>query len=355
MQPYQPNQPSLLSPTLSQAIQAARSWVAENAADKPGYLGAYIGGSAPTLLPEDRLPAGSDTDVYLVTSDPTPPPKPGKLIHQGVLLEISFVSWQQLFPPERSLSNYHLANSLRYCCTIDDPEGRLAPLQQQVANQFSSLVFLAARRDQAIERVYSGLTGIRYDRSLPDLVLSWLFPMGITTHAILTAAQKNPTVRLRYLRAREVMQANGMEQAYQQMLSFPGLDLITPELAGQLLDRLEPLYDLAARIGHTPLPYSTDISPLSRFTAIQASRTLIAEGAHREITFWTLTTYARAMKVLLTDAPDGYRQYLPCFEQALQSVGRLEQPAVQQAVADALAFLPRLRQLTDRLINLPAE
>lgn len=172
MQPYQPNQPSLLSPTLSQAIQAARSWVAENAADKPGCLGAYIGGSAPTLSPEDRL---------------------------------------------------------------------------------------------------------------------------------------------------------------------------------------EPLYDLAARIGHTPLPYSTDISPLSRFTAIQASRTLIAEGAHREITFWTLTTYARAMKVLLTDAPDGYRQYLPCFEQALQSVGRLEQPAVQQAVTDALAFLPRLRQLTDRLINLPAE
>ena len=79
MQPYQPNQPSLLSPTLSQAIQAARSWVAENAADKPGYLGAYIGGSAPTLSPEDRLPAGSDTDVYLVTSDPTPPPKPSSL------------------------------------------------------------------------------------------------------------------------------------------------------------------------------------------------------------------------------------------------------------------------------------
>ena len=55
MQPYQPNQPSLLSPTLSQAIQAARSWVEENAADKPGCLGAYIGGSAPTLSPEDRL------------------------------------------------------------------------------------------------------------------------------------------------------------------------------------------------------------------------------------------------------------------------------------------------------------
>ena len=77
MQPYQPNQPSLLSPTLSQAIQAARSWVAENAADKPGYLGAYIGGSAPTLSPEDRLEPLYDLAARIGhTPSPTPPTSP---------------------------------------------------------------------------------------------------------------------------------------------------------------------------------------------------------------------------------------------------------------------------------------
>ncbi len=336
--------------TAAQAIKAAHEWISENKSAIPGYTGAYIGGSTAQLHPEDTVKNGSDTDVYIVT-DRQPPQKPGKLVYHGVLLEISYIERQDIFPAQKALCNYYLAYSLRCCRTIEDDTGALTRLQKETADLFSRPEYLHARRDHALERVRSGLEGFRREQPLPDMVLGWLFPMGITTHAVLTAAQKNPTVRLRYLRAKEVLLENGMENEYERLLTFPGFSDLTPEQASLLLDRLEPMYDRAAEVGRAHFVYSSDISPQSRFTAIDVSRQLISQGAHREIAFWILATYARVMKILLTDAPSEYRRYLPYFEQALSTIHRLQPDCLHRAIADTLDYLPQLTRLTDRLME----
>lgn len=342
--------PTPHSITAAQAIHAAREWIAENKSTIPGYTGAYIGGSTAQLRLEEAVGNGSDTDVYIVTTH-CPPQKPGKLVYHGVLLEISYIEWQDIFPVKKALCNYYLAYSLRCCRTIEDDTGALTRLQKEVADLFSRPEYLRARRNHALERVRSGLENLRWDQPLPDIVLGWLFPMGITTHAVLTAAQKNPTVRLRYLRAKEVLVDYGMENEYERLLTFPGFSGISSTQAYHLLDQLEPMYDLAADVGRTHFVYSSDISPQSRFTAIDVSSQLIGQGAHREIAFWILATYARVMKILLTDAPSEYQRYLPYFEQALSTVHRLQPDCLRQAVTDTLDYLPQLTRLTDRLMK----
>lgn len=328
------------------ALHLAGEWIQAHEARRSDFIGAYAGGSAAALGDGDELPAGSDLDVFAVLSDP-PPMKPGKFEYSGLLLEISYVAENQIFPAERALSDYHLAHSLHLQRTLADPEGRLGALQRTVAENFARSEWLLRRRDHALSRVQSGLSSSNPAASLPDRTLGWLFPTGICTHAVLVAALQNPTVRLRYLKARQVLADEGFSDVYERLLSLSGFAEIAPSVAHDLLARLEPIYDRAAAAGRTPLPYSSDVSPQCRAVAIDSLRPLIGRGDHREAMFWILTGYARAMKILSLDDPDGYERHLPDFHAALAAVNRETDAQVNAARRAVLDFLPELARVTD--------
>lgn len=331
------------------AIALAAGWVRDHESNRPGFFGAYVGGSAARLENDAGLPDGSDLDVFVVLSDP-PAQKPGKFAYRGLLLEISYVAQAQVFPAERALSDYHIAHSLQACRTLADPDGRLTELQRTVAQSFARPEWIRCRRDHALSRVRDGLSAPRMDASLPDRTLGWLFPTGISTHAVLVSALQNPTVRLRYLRAREVLTAEGRPDVHEALLRLSGFAEVERSTARALLEKLVPLYDRAAAVGRTPLLYSSDISPQCRAVSIDSLVPLIDRGDHREVMFWILTTYARAMKILSLDDPEGYEHHLPDFRAALSAVGRDAEDKIEAARRGMLDFLPALTRITDEII-----
>jgi hypothetical protein len=128
----------------------AARWVAEHAAEVPGYRGALLGGSLAWLADTAELPATSDVDVMVVTDDPGVPATRSKRRYGGVLLEATVVPWDQLRSPERVLASYHLAGLLRPGTLLADPT-------------------------------------------------------GVTTHVLLTAGLRNPTIRRRYQAVRALL------------------------------------------------------------------------------------------------------------------------------------------------------
>ena len=100
-----------------------------------GFMGAYLAGSVATMDGGESIPPSSDVDVMVVL-DREDAGKPGKLLHHGVLLEITFLDAELFRDPETILGNYHLAASFVQPGIIADPSGSLAALQRVVAAEY---------------------------------------------------------------------------------------------------------------------------------------------------------------------------------------------------------------------------
>lgn len=325
------------------ALSLAQEWIRLNEEVLPGYVGAYAGGSCAALTDDAAMPDGSDLDVFVALTG-EPPAKRGKFLYGELLMEISYLSEGALFPADRALSDYHLAHSLAFGRLLSDPAGRLGGLMGSVRAKFAKPESIGIRRDHALSRVKSGLTG-PLSPSLPDRTLGWLFPTGITTHAVLVSALKNPTVRLRYLRAREIMERDD----YETLLSLSGFARGTRVQTAEMLKDLMPLYDRASFAGPTPFFFASDVSPQSR-RAVEELETMIGRGDHREALFWILTTYARSMKILSAAEPDACALFQPAFDRALEAVGRDSEGKILAANRAVLDYLPELTRITDGLI-----
>jgi hypothetical protein len=82
-------------------------------------------------------------------------------------------------------------------------------------------------------------------------VLTWLFPTGVTTHVLLTAGLRNPTVRLRYLAARGAAGAARLRPAEQGRVE-------------QHLAAMTAVFDRAAAVATKPFPFASDITPAAQ-------------------------------------------------------------------------------------------
>lgn len=343
--------------TIGEARKSVKEWVIKQESILPGFLGAYLGGSSAELSEDAMVANGSDVDVYVVleTNGRPLPPKRGKFQYNGILLEVSYLAAEEVLSVKQAQANYHLANLLRYQQVIIDPTDRLGQVAAKVAESFAKTPEIQKRRDHALIRVEEGLKGLDYQASLPDRTIGWLFPTGIMTHAVLVSALRNPTVRLRYLRSREVLETAGLGPVHEKLLELAGFHHLTQESAEWVLNQVEQVFDLAAERRRTEFPFATDISAVSREAAIDAIRRLNGEGFYRETAFWSYVTFARSMKIFLADVPDYYEEYLPVFEQALALVGRGTKEKIQRAAEAALAYVPELQKVTDQLIGKMAE
>ena len=337
--------------TMKEARSAAADWVMHEGRGYDGYVGAYFTGST-VALPEDvDLPLGSDVDINLITRSPINGLKLGKFEHLGALLEVTYMPWQRISPAETVLSDYHLAGGFRLDTVIDDPTGDLRSLQRQVAPEFAREAWVLRRLENVQRNIRSGLQGIDAAAPWPDQVTSWLFPTGVTTHLLLVAALQNPTVRVRYLRARRVLSEYGRLDSYPELLRVLGVHDISPERAEFHVHNLARSFDAAASAAVTPFFFSSDITQLARPIAIDSSLEMIGRGDHREAMFWIVATFARCHKILAIDAPDAARGDLAeGFAAVLADLGIASTQDLLDRAQKTLAFLPAVSETAAEIL-----
>jgi hypothetical protein len=264
---------------VAQARAVARRWVLDDASAASAFAGAFFVGSVTALAPAATLPPTSDVDVRVVVDVPDPPDKIGKFAHDGVLLDVSYVSADRLRSPDQVLGDYLLAGDMRWSELIADPTGQLAATRAVVAERFARRAWVRRRCAHARDGVLHRLRGLRDSDPLSDQVISWVFPTGAVTYVLLVAGLRNPTVRRRYVVVRELLAEHGRVDLYETLLELLGCQRMTPRRVEHHLAALAHAFDAASAVA-------------------DGSRELILHGDHREAVFWMVATYAKCQKIL---------------------------------------------------------
>lgn len=334
------------------ARQAAIEWVNLYASREKGFCGAYFSGSTVGRSDHEELSPSSDIDVVIVTEADGPPMKLGKFDYKGALVEATYLSMKQLKSPEEILSSYHLAGSFRMDNIISDPTGHLQSLQLEISQHFAESNWVYRRCEDARKKIEHGLHTLDISAPLSDRVLSWLFPTGVTTHVLLVAALRNPTVRLRYLAAREVLTKYGYSEVYQELLELLGCHQMTPQRVHYHVTQLARTFDAAAGVAVTPFFFSTDISAAARPIAIDGSIELIRTGYHHEAVFWIVATFARCHKILASDgSPELQQKLLPAFEDVIADLGITSTDTLIHRADMVIKYMPRLWTIAEQIMT----
>jgi hypothetical protein len=325
------------------AREMARQWVIEEGSGVPGFCGAYHAGSTSWLPGDAVLPATSDVDVMVVVSDPGPPGRHGKLIYRDVLLDVSYVPSDHLRSLDQVLGDYHLAGGFRTPSVIADPSGRLTSLQAAVSRDYARRAWVRRRCEQARGRVLGFLRSIDGSAPLHDQVTAWLFAAGVTTHVLLVAGLRNPTVRGRYVAVRELLADYGRLELHETLLGLLGCAAMSRERVARHLGALESVFDAAAAAIRTPFFFASDITDAARPVAIDGSRDLVERGLHREAVFWIAATSSRCQKVLHHDAPGEMEdRFGLAYRQLLGDLGIASFHDLRRRGEEVERLLPRL-------------
>jgi hypothetical protein len=328
----------------------ASRWVVEHAADSPNFGGAYVAGSAAWLAADDDLPATSDVDVTVVTTD-TATPKLGKTRYGGVVVDVSYLPATELASTHRVLAAYQLAGNFRTDTILADPTGRLADLHVTVATEFARRRWVRLRCDDAERKIVRGLEALDAAAAWPEQVTTWLFATGVTTHVLLTAGLRNPTVRLRYLAVRRLLEEYGRLEFHDELLALLGCRGLSRVAVERHLDAMTAAFDAAAREAKTRFSFSSDITPAARSIAVDGSRELVGGGSDREAVFWIAVTYARCQTILEADAPPEVRDaFGPGFRELLADLGIESPDDLRRRAFDVAEFLPRLREMKEDIL-----
>ncbi len=217
-----------MSVIASDARLYAEEWIQNHGSLMNGYMGSYLTGSVSRLNGGEKVPLGSDVDINLVHTDDYYGSKVGKFAYKGVILDVTNIRESQLFPTESALSSYHLAGGLNTDNIVHDPTGRLRALQEKVEECFYRKEWVEHRCESAKDKIVKGLESLSEVSGIADQTAQWLFPIGVTTHLLLVAGLRNPTVRLRYLRVREMLAEFDMMAEYEPLLELVRFQHLNP-------------------------------------------------------------------------------------------------------------------------------
>ena len=228
---------------VGQARETARQWVNEEASRIPGFCGAYTIGSTNWLPDDDNLTTTSDLDIIVVLTGPYQASRcdklrSGKFRYGEILLEVSYLRSDQLQSSDLVLSDYHLAPSFRTTNILLDPSGHLTALRALVCRDYAKRQWVRQRCANARDKVLRYLRSIAEATTFHDQVIACLFAAGITTHVLLAAGLRNPTVRARYVAVRELLADYDDVEFHQTLLELLGADRISRGRVSQHLATL---------------------------------------------------------------------------------------------------------------------
>jgi hypothetical protein len=337
--------------TVKRAREFARQWMVEEAGSIPGFYGAYTAGST-NWLPEDtELGTASDVDIMVVLADGEQRGTRRKFVYHDVLFEISYLTRDLFQSPERILGDYHLAPSFRTASVLVDPSGYLTRLFAVVCRDYSKRERVVRRCSHARDKVLANVRAVNEHPEFHDRVMACLFAAGVTTHVLLAAGLKNPTVRTRYVAVRELLAERGQAGFHESLLELLGSVRLSVGQVSVHLSAAGEILDAARTAIRSPFPFGPDISESGRTVAIDGGIEMIARGDHREAMFWIGVTYSRCQKVLSVDAPEVPRQsFSGSYERLAGDLGLGSYADIRRRCADIEKSLPRLWEVAESII-----
>ncbi len=204
------------------AKAVARDWVFAEASKLPGFCGAYFIGSINSCADDAVLPPSSDLDLALVFEAESQVRERAKFLRRGVLIEATRFAVDQLGSPERILRDYRLAGAFRPQSIILDQTGHLTAREAAVSRDFAKRYWVLQRCEDVRRRILDMRDRLPQAPGLYEQVVGWLFPTGQTTHMLLVAGLRNPTVRKRYVAVRELLIEYGQFELYEELLELLG-------------------------------------------------------------------------------------------------------------------------------------
>jgi hypothetical protein len=338
--------------TVKQARDAASQWVSQVAAGWPGFEGAFLHGSITWLPYHAILPATSDVDLIVVLSGDELRRNPGKFRYDGILLDVSILPADRVQSAEQILGISHLAGSLCGASIVADPTGHLSIVHSVVARDFAKREWVIRRCEHAESKILSFLGGISADAPLHDNVMSWLFGTGCTTHVLLVAGLRNPTVRSRYVAVHDLLAEYGRLDIHEELLALLGAADLSREQVEHQFAAMTEAFDVTRQVIRTPVFFASDFSDVARPIAIDGTREMIDRGYHREAMFWIAATYARCQRVLATDASlELQDRFSPDFEHMLRDLGVVAYDDLYRRADEVRAYLPRLWEVAEQIMD----
>jgi hypothetical protein len=195
------------------------------------------------------------------------------------------------------------------------------------------------------------LRSVDEEAPLHDQVIAWLFAVGITTHVLLVAGLRNPTVRTRYMAVRELLADYGHLEFHEALLELLRCARISRERVAQHLATLTGVFNAAKEAIKTQFLFASEISDNARPIAINGSLELIERGYHREAMFWIAVTDSRCHKVLYHDAPVEVKQrFSHSYRELVGDLGVPSFAEVRWRCEEVERILPRVWELAEAIM-----
>lgn len=333
--------------TTQTAIRAAADWVQSEAAQMPGYCGAYLSGSVLERGMDEVWPQDSDVDVVLVF-DGALPAKIGKFRRDGVLLEITGMRRDDFADDASVLSTHYLAFALNGGQVLDDPQGLLIPLARRVQAEFWKEEWLLRRVETTAAIALRHISGMTQAAAPEDVLMRCCFGPSAIALPVLAAAGKNCTVRKRLPKARKVLQAYGFDSFAAELEAALGCRGMRTEALLPHMDALERVFEIAMQTEGPSADYAfrSDIRPDAKAVAVGGTRELILGENPADGVFWLSATFARCMTILHMDDIKAYEACLPDMHALMETLGVADAEAVAARQQLALSTLEKAKEIS---------
>jgi hypothetical protein len=329
----------------------AREWVIEEGSRIPGFDGAYLLGSISSASDDAPFGATSDIDLKVILGLPAVDSLPHKFVFRGLVFDVAYAPSDEFGSPEAVLRSYPTAVHFAGPSVILDPSGKLTEIQEVVSREYARRVWVRKRCEHARDQFLAFLGMFNPAAPVHEQATIWTLGLAATTHMVLVADLRNPTIRRCMAVSREVLAAYGHLSLHEALLRNLGSDAMGREEVEGFLVSCADAFDAASAVRRTPFPWDSNISAFARPIAIEGAQEMIDQGCHREAMLWIEAIHTLAQTALDNDAPEEVQARLtPAYQHLLAGLGVRSPDDMVERHVQLRRLLPDIWTATEQII-----
>jgi hypothetical protein len=325
-----------------QAKQMVRAWIEANRGQWPGLHAAHLVGGITSMPDHAPYPFNKDVDLHLVFDEGSPVLRAEgpfmnvlEVAYGGLAIEAGVKSVAEYRSADVVLCNPEIAHHLMVDSLLYDPSGLLRGLREGVRRDYPRRRWVLARIDHERHGLDGALAlrpmaAARYGASGELNMLG--YATTFITAVLCVATLKAPRMGSRMLlRIRQILAAYDRLDLYDELLAILGLRDVGPARVEQLLREGMEAFDLAVAVRKSPHPAQHKLHRHLRPYFVEACRSMLAEGYHREALCWLILFYLSATDVILVDGPEAEKPKFAAYQTGFLSALGMEAAATRAA------------------------